>query len=243
MNKRIGISALFLAFFLYSCQQDRLLEFKQISRQNYPSITINDPLTKFPLRLSSGERGDTAGIYYLTSKGKSVIKGRPLRFKHNPHYLEVIWLVDGRDVTVRINREGGCYRFSFSASPDKDILAWGFTMGATADEYFTGLFEREFDGDQKESRVKDIDAAMNLRGQQVEMINIPTLSVYCPFYLSSNGYGLFIEGTWPGRYDFCKSDPELVKIEIEGPSLSGRIYTSEEPAEIVQAHSPCTESK
>ena len=77
---------------------------------------------------------------------------------------------------------------------------------------------------------------MNLRGQEVEMLIEPTLSLYCPFYLSSNGYGLFIEGTWPGNYDICKSDPAMVKIAFEGPSLSGKIYTSGQPADIVKAH-------
>jgi len=69
------------------------------------------------------------------------------------------------------------------------------------------------------------------------MLIKPTLSLYCPFYLSSAGYGLFIEGTWPGHYDMCKTDSVAVKITYEGPSLSGIIYTSPHPAEIVKAHS------
>ena len=47
---------------------------------------------------------------------------------------------------------------------------------------------------------------MNLRGQTVDMIVKPTLSVYAPFYLSSRGYAAAVQGTWPGRFDFCASD-------------------------------------
>jgi alpha-D-xyloside xylohydrolase len=63
------------------------------------------------------------------------------------------------------------------------------------------------------------------------------LSLYCPFYLSSNGYGLFIEGYKIGHYDMCKTDSNHVKIVFEGAFLKGIVYTSDNPASIVQAHS------
>jgi alpha-glucosidase (family GH31 glycosyl hydrolase) len=68
------------------------------------------------------------------------------------------------------------------------------------------------------------------------MILKPTTSVYAPFYISSRGYGLFVKGNWPGWFDFCNTDPRLVKIEWEGPSLEFKIYKSAAPAEIVKAH-------
>ena len=49
-----------------------------------------------------------------------------------------------------------------------------------------------------------ITEAMNLRGQKIEMIVKPTTSVrYAPFYLSSRGYGLFMQTDWPGQCDFA----------------------------------------
>jgi alpha-D-xyloside xylohydrolase len=78
---------------------------------------------------------------------------------------------------------------------------------------------------------------MDLHGQAVDMIIKPTLTIYCPFFLSSSGYGLFVEGTWPGHYDFCKTDPGRVSVEFEVPVMNGILYTSGNPAGIVQAHS------
>ena len=79
-------------------------------------------------------------------------------------------------------------------------------------------------------------AAMNLRGQKVDMILKPTTSVYAPFYLSSRGYAVFVQGDWPGVFDFCAADPQRVKIEFEGPSFEVKIYTADDPATLVQAH-------
>ena len=110
-------------------------------------------------------------------------------------------------------------------------------MGASGDEYFTGLMERTVDGDQELSWAPGIKEAMNLRGQVITMIVKPTVSLYCPFYISSRNYSLFVEGTWPGSYDFCKTEPNLVQITFEGPAVSMILNTAKGPAELVKAHS------
>jgi len=143
---------------------------------------------------------------------------------------------DGRVITVSFEREGKNFELEFSANPAGDILKWGLAMDADADEYFTGLMERVVDGPQADSWATNITAAMNLRGETVDMIVKPTTSVYAPFYLSSRGYALFVKGNWPGRFDFCASDPQRVKIEFEGPSLELKIYTANTPTELVKTH-------
>ena len=92
------------------------------------------------------------------------------------------------------------------------------------------------DGPQQASWAPGRQEAMNLRGQKVEMIVKPTTSVYAPFYLSSRGYSVFVEGNWPGVYDFCKTDPQRVKIEFEGPSFGLKISTARTPVELVKQH-------
>ena len=79
-------------------------------------------------------------------------------------------------------------------------------------------------------------SAMDLRGQKVDTILKPTTSVYAPFYLSSRGYAVFVQGNWPGYFDFCNADPQRVKIEFEGPFLSVKVYTAKTPVELVKAH-------
>jgi alpha-glucosidase (family GH31 glycosyl hydrolase) len=78
---------------------------------------------------------------------------------------------------------------------------------------------------------------LNLRGEKVTMMTEPTLGLYTPFYLSSNNYGLFIEGTWPGTYDIDSEASGILEVKFEGPSLQARIWFAEDPATIVQNHS------
>ena len=125
---------------------------------------------------------------------------------------------------------------SLAAQPATGVIRWGLSIDAARDEYFTGLMERVVDGPQQASWAPGITAAMNLRGQKVDCLVKPTLSVYAPFYLSSRGYSVFVQGTWPGHFDFAAANPERVAIEFEGPSLSMVINTAGTPAELVRAH-------
>lgn len=143
---------------------------------------------------------------------------------------------DGRVVTMFVKADGNDFSLRLSATPDADIVRWGLAVAAAPDEYFTGLMERVVDGPQQRSSATNLTAAMNLRGQTVDMILKPTMSVYAPFYLSSRGYAVFVKGNWPGRFDFCASVSNQVKIEFEGPSFEAKIYAAGQPAALVRAH-------
>lgn len=143
---------------------------------------------------------------------------------------------DGRTVKISLTPEGRNVMIHLTAQPDTDIVKWGMSLDAPPDEYFTGLMERVVDGPQQASWKPGIGEGMNLRGQKVDMILKPTTSVYAPFYLSSRGYAMFVQGNWPGSFDFCAGDPKRVRIEFEGPSFAAKIYNDKNPAALVQAH-------
>jgi alpha-glucosidase (family GH31 glycosyl hydrolase) len=143
---------------------------------------------------------------------------------------------DGRVITISVEPTGKNYLVHLTAQPSEDILRWGLAIGSTKDEHFTGIMERVVDGPQEETWAPGRKEALDLRGQKVDMILKPTLSVYAPFYVSSRGYAAFVHGTWPGFFDFAAADPERVKIEFEGASFEMKIYTGENPSELVRAH-------
>jgi alpha-glucosidase (family GH31 glycosyl hydrolase) len=148
-------------------------------------------------------------------------------------------MADGRVVRVSVMPragESGHVAVAVSARPDDGVVRWGFAIETDADEYFTGLMERVVDGPQQRSWAPGITAAMNLRGQTVDMLVKPTTSVYAPFYLSSRGYALSVGGTWPGVFDLAASQPDRVRVEFEGPSLDFVVYASDDPADLVKAH-------
>ncbi len=149
---------------------------------------------------------------------------------------KAVKMPDGRSVTLSVKPDGNNFLINLTAKPSDGILKWGLSIQAGAAEYFTGLMERVVDGPQQASWAQGIKEAMDLRGQTVDMIVKPTTSVYAPYYLSSRGYAVFVQGNWPGVFDFCKSDSQRVTLEWEGPSFELKIYTAKTPAELVKAH-------
>jgi alpha-D-xyloside xylohydrolase len=145
-------------------------------------------------------------------------------------------LPDGHLVTVGVTREGKNFNVRLSAKPNADIVRWGFAVDVLNDEHYAGLMERVVDGPQQASWAPGIKAAIDLRGQKVDMIVKPTTSVYAPFYLSSRGYAVFVKGTWPGHFDFAADDSNRVKIDFEGRSFEMKLYTDEQPLALVRQH-------
>ena len=187
---------------------------------------------------SRGEVGSLTldGMFYETNKGRVMLSAELKGKVDNKQWSVEQKMADGRTVTVSVKPEGKDFNLSLQAQPDSDIIKWGLAVDARADEYYTGLLERVVDGPQAASWAPGIKAAMNLRGQKVDMIVKPTTSVYAPFYLSSRGYAVFVKGNWPGYFDFAVADPNRVKIEFEGPSFGMKVYTAAAPAALVRAH-------
>ena len=196
-----------------------------------PQVTVSLPAPSniSPLKLD--------GLFYETAAGRTVLPVIP--FTPGPggagQQAETN-MPDGRKVTVAVKPDGNDFSLRLSAQPDGDILKWGLAVAAEPAEYFTGLMERVVDGPQQSSWATNITAAMNLRGQKVDMILKPTTSVYAPFYLSSRGYAVFVKGTWPGQFDFCASVSNRVLIEFEGPGFEAKFYMADHPAALVRAH-------
>ena len=202
-----------------------LAALQSISIGQEKGITLKSKHLSSPLQLD--------GFYCETAGGRI-----PLPVQLDGTAKEQTWksrISDGHSVSLQVIPEGDNYTLKLNANPG-DVLKWGFSLDAGKDEYFTGLMERVVDGPQQASWAPGIKEAMNLRGQKVDMLVKPTTSVYAPFYLSSRGYGLFAKTDWPGRYDFCATDPQRVMIEFEGPALDIKIYTAAKAAEIVAAH-------
>jgi alpha-glucosidase (family GH31 glycosyl hydrolase) len=145
-------------------------------------------------------------------------------------------LPDGRTVKLTVTPDGNNFTLKLSAQPEFGIVKWGLAIEAGKDEYFTGIMELLVDGPQQLTWAPNPTAALNLRGQQIDMILKPTLSVYAPFYLSSRGYAVFVKTNWPGHFDFCAGDPDRVTIAFEGPTFEMKVYTAKDPATLVREH-------
>jgi alpha-D-xyloside xylohydrolase len=177
------------------------------------------------------------GLFYETPAGRTYLPAfTPAGIVSRAPWTRESAMPDGHVVRVSVTPEASRFAIGFTARPSSDIVRWGFAIESGADEYFTGLMERVVDGAQQLSWAPGITAAMNLRGQKVDMLVKPTTSVYAPFYLSSRGYAVFVKGTWPGVFDFAAAQPDRTRVEFEGQALDVVVYTADSPAALVKAH-------
>jgi len=202
------------------------------------SFIVTSPHLKQPLVIGS----EKSPVFLETKQGKVYLKDMPATMRKANKDLTAEWSFDGgKKITISFINEKNLYRdrnlyrdhdlynIELKAAGYKDVVQWGFSVEADANEYFTGLMERVVDGNQVLGWEPGITAAMDLRGQTVTMLVKPTVSLYCPFYISSRNYSLFVEGTWPGTYDFCKTEPNLIKITYEGPEVFMILNTAKGP--------------
>lgn len=176
-------------------------------------------------------------VFFETEQGRFQFGGKPSAMLTSANLDFYEWALDGgKSAKLNFEHEGNTYKITLTTEGFDKIIKWGFAVNAVNDEYFTGIMERVVDGEQKLSWEPGIQEAMNLRGQFVTTVVKPTISLYCPFYISSRNYSLFVEGTWPGTFDFCKSSPDSVQVTFEGP-FTTVIINCGKPADLVKEHS------
>lgn len=117
----------------------------------------------------------------------------------------------------------------------------GVVLEVTAGEGFYGLTERPVQG-TLHGLFPPRDAGFNLRGQEVWLYVLPTHALYSPFFVSSRGWGIYVESSWPGIYRFGRDGrgraaPTKVTIEYEGPELVFRVFGGQTPLEVVERYS------
>jgi len=177
------------------------------------------------------------GLFYETAAGRRTVPAfTSVAIVSKRPFTREATMPDGHTIRISVIPQSGRFNIAFTASPNNDIVRWGFAIESETDEYFTGLMERVVDGAQALSWAPGITAAMNLRGHKVDMLVKPTTSIYSPFYLSSKGYAVFVKGTWPGTFDFGAAQPDRTRIEFEGQSLDFVVYTADTPAALIKAH-------
>ena len=202
---------------------------------SFAALQITNPYGN-DIKFSAGS--DSGAIGYKLKNKIFWIKGQPEIYKESDSVSVYKWKNQDRVIllTVKDKNHEKSLTFSLDYSDDKPS-AWFLNTMATPKEYFTGIFERVTDGKQTESWKEGISTELNLRGEKIDVKLKPTVSAYAPFYISSENYGIFINGTWPGVIDFCKEKANIVQISFEGPELDFSLMMNQTPADIVKHHS------
>jgi alpha-D-xyloside xylohydrolase len=137
----------------------------------------------------------------------------------------------GSNVTVAVTAiEGASFRIAV-ASADAQAVTVAFSL--EPGELIYGLTERlrdsavlipEINGPLAEDFNPDAQSTLDRRGEIIEMFVRPTISLYAPFYHSSRGYGLWVEGTHPGVFDVGASKAEELRFRMETTPAQGLAF-------------------
>ncbi len=95
-------------------------------------------------------------------------------------------------------------------------------VGLGHGEAIYGLTERIVSSLTKSEHFPKAVGGLDRRGEVVSMWVRPTIAGYAPFYISSRGYGMYVEGTNPGEYDIGKTEPDVMRLTfyVEDEGLS-----------------------
>lgn len=119
--------------------------------------------------------------------------------------------------------------------PADEVQRYGAELPATAGEHFIGLMERVVDAGSMPGLEGPLDTALDLRGQKATMFVTAPVALYSPFYLSSAGYGLFVEGTWPAVFDMASSS-DVVSLAFEGAPIRLHLIPGPDPKTILDRY-------
>jgi len=212
-----------------------------------PTLT-EDPLAiSFPGTGLPNLAAEGRSAFYVIRHGERIeLVGRPVDVSDADSLQWRLATEDGREAQIAVeDGPEGTVRITFVIDTKGEFEKLGVTLAVEETEGFYGLMERVVQGSQGLSWAEGITEGLNLRGQTADLYTLPTVSIYAPFFTSSNGYGVFVESDWPGTYRFGvdaerRRRPTEVSIEQEGPEISLLLLPGPTPSEVVERYARLT---
>jgi alpha-D-xyloside xylohydrolase len=200
-----------------------------ISDGSFPTIRVNGSFS-----------------YYLVSGNDRIALVGPAGTPDDAPQTLDLTAPDGRSACASItDGPEGTILLTLRIEDKGEFEKLGISLRVTETEGFYGLMERVVQGSQALSWSPGIEEGLNLRGQTVDLYMLPTVSIYAPFFLSSRGYGVFVDSDWPGTYRFGvdaegRKAPTEVTIEQEGPELKLLLLPGPTPTDVVERYARLT---
>lgn len=188
-------------------------------------------------------RPDTAGsaFYFLTEEGEQHLT-EPLSFTKRGTMLDARYrTTDGREALIEITPQPVLDQWDVSVQiiPSDGVQRVGEVLAARPGEHFHGLTERVRGNHDDVPRDSSVSVDLDRRGHRVVMDVNGTVSLYTPFFLSSEGYGLYVDETSLGVFDMAKDDEDRIRFAFDGASLTYHIYPGD-PKTILNGYTRAT---
>jgi alpha-D-xyloside xylohydrolase len=233
-------------------------------RVTSPRATVEVRLSSFRLRvldragrLLTGEAVD-GGLFFERAGGSGPLQlGRVMQVQKQAD--GAVLAVDAGEATPTMVtlrwRTPRTLDVTVEPPSPETLAAFGDRFRSPASEAIYGLTERLRDSPPTVPGIVDVPVddrfppevgSLDRRGETVEMYILPTFSLYAPFYQSSRGYGLAIDGTTVGTFDLAKSDASVVSFRFEAGTtpdarrLAFHVFVGPEHATILDEYTALT---
>ncbi len=124
----------------------------------------------------------------------------------------------------------GVYHVTVQMEDDAQAALMRMRLAADESGTYQGLGER-FYGSDARGWIVPMQIEVGGRASGFNEHHVPI-----PFFVSSNGYGVFVESREAGAFDVGATEPSEVRATFEGAALSIYFYVDEEPREVVAAY-------
>lgn len=216
-------------------------------------ITVRNPNTGSEILTGT----DAASIWYERGEKRHVLE-RVLHTESEGDRLRLWVDSDDAEPTVVTVRRESDRTIEFTVTPPTDAgppSALGASWKSPGDEAFYGLTERLRDSElvgwgevglPYDELFPPEVGSLDRRGEQIEMFVRPTIAVYAPFYHSSRGYGLAVDGALPGMFDLAATEPDVAAFRFEtgttreSRQLRFRVFAGPEHADIIDEYTRFT---
>ena len=139
---------------------------------------------------------------------------------------------DGCVSISHVLRDGALRVEAHRTRPTGQPRAWEVAFATPADEAFLGLGERYDRVDHRGMALYNLPEEGGLtEGESVPespgnpFPNGPTMTYYpVPFFLSTQGYGFWLDTTWRNEFDFASDRPDAWRAWHIGPDLAFEVY-------------------
>ena len=166
------------------------------------------------------------------------IKGDITIWKNsNTYKIKYKCTVDGKekDIEVRLSYSDDESQFNVKSSPFDDLdVEKRYLIGdinLRAGEHIWG-FGENFDSVENTG----FQRPMQLEIAPWSKSGLNEVHLPIPFYISSRGYGFFIDSYSEGEWDVGYSDPSTIKFQFYTNELKGYIFLEEDPYEIIKKY-------
>ncbi len=140
---------------------------------------------------------------------------------------------EGRVATLRARVAApGVVHLALELAPEHgaDVALVRLRLAADARGTYQGLGERFYGADAR-GWIVPMQLALGGRASGLNEHHVPV-----PFFVSSNGYGVFVESREAGAFDVAATDASEVRAAFEGKALSVYVYVDDDPREVIASY-------